>query len=108
MPWKDSPDLWGFIGALFISLLSGAVAVANRIAGGHPFSLVWFCAQLGGSLLAGYLMWDVYPAVAASESWPAWATMPICVSVAAHFGGKCFSLAEKVFINKFNLPTEPG
>lgn len=106
MPWKNQPDLWGFLGALFISALSGAIAVANRLAGGHPFSLIWFCAQLGGSLLAGYLMWDMYPLVV--DTLPAWATMPICVSVAAHFGGKAFSLMEKVFIKRFNLPIDPG
>lgn len=102
MPWKEHPDLWGIIGAVILSLVSGAIAVANRITGGHPFSLVWFASQIGGSVLAGYLMYDMYPQV--EESLPAWATLPICVSVAAHYGGKVFSLAEKMFIKRFNLP----
>ena len=49
-------------------------------------------------------MYDMYPQVEAEL--PGWATMPICVSVAAHYGGKVFSIAEKLFIKRFNLPEE--
>lgn len=106
MPWKEHPDLWGFIGAIIISLISGFIAVANRITGGHAFSLMWFVAQISGSVLAGYLMWDMYPVV--KDSLPAWATMPVMVSVSAHYGGKVFSLAEKIFLKRFNLPDNPA
>lgn len=104
MPWKSNPDIWGVIGALVIAAVSGLIAVANRLAGGQPFSWLWFITQLAGALLAGYLMWDLYPYI--KDSLYDWCTQPIMISIAAHYGGKFFSLAEYVLSRRFNLPQD--
>lgn len=103
MPWSTPPDVWGMLGAILIAILSGFISVANRIVKGHPFSLLWFAVEMLGAILAGYLMWDMYPAIKAEL--PNWATMPILVSLAAHTGGKCFQLLEKVTTKRFSLPS---
>jgi hypothetical protein len=33
-------------------------------------------------------------------------TMPISVALAGHYGGKVFSVAEKLFRRKMNIPEE--
>lgn len=104
MPWSSDPDFWGALGALILAMLSGLIAIANRLAEGQKFSWVWLFAQLSGAILVGYLMWDVYPVL--KPDLPAWITQPIAVSVAAHYGGKAFSLAEKMFTRKIGLPQE--
>ena len=105
MPWKNDPNIWGFVGAVVISLISGFISVANALAGGQKFSLIWAAAQLSAAVLAGWLVWDMYPTV--EDSIPAWLTQPIATALAAHYGGKLFSLAEKVLGKRFGLPTEP-
>lgn len=109
MPWKEQPDLWGLVGALIISLLSGFIAIANRLAGGQRFSFLWLTAQVAGAVLAGYLVYDAYPLLAATAWWPAWVTMPISVALAGHFGGKLFALAEKLLYKRLSMepPQEP-
>lgn len=103
MPWKQQPDLWGLVGALVISLLSGFIAIANRLAGGQKFSLLWLAAQVAGAVLAGYLVYDAYPLLIAQTWWPSWLTMPISVALAGHFGGKAFALAEKLLYRQIKI-----
>ena len=105
MPWKNDPNIWGVVGAVVMSLLSGFISVANSMAGGQKFSFLWASAQLTGAVLAGWLVWDMYPVVA--DSLPAWLTQPIMTALAAHYGGKLFSIAEKVLGKRFGLPSEP-
>lgn len=95
MPWRTDPDLWGAIGVFLLSAVSGLIAIANRLAAGQKFSWIWFSSQLAGALLAGYLVADAYPLIQAEL--PSWCTQPITVSLAAYFGGKLFSIAEKFF-----------
>lgn len=104
MPWKTEPDLWTMIGAIIISILSGLISIANRIGKGHPFSVMWFTAEILSAILAGYLMYDAYPVLV--KSLPEWATMPIMVSLAAHTGGKAFQLMEKVFMQRVGIPSD--
>lgn len=106
MPWKQQPEVWGLVGALIISLLSGFIAIANRLAGGQKFSLLWLAAQLAGAVLTGYLVYDAYPILNVQPWWPSWITMPISVALAGHFGGKAFSLAESLLYKKYNIPPE--
>lgn len=106
MPWKQQPDLWGLVGALVISLLSGFIAIANRLAGGQKFSVLWLAAQVAGAVLAGYLVYDAYPLLVTQSWWPSWVTMPISVALAGHFGGKAFALVEKLLYRKYNLPPD--
>lgn len=100
MPWKNDPDLWGFIGTMLIALMSGFIAVVNQLTGGQKFSIMWLAAQLIGALLAGYLMWDAHPMLYDEPWWPKYLTQPFAVAFAAHYGGKIFSLAEKVLGRK--------
>lgn len=101
MPWTIDPDVWSALSAILLATISGLIAIANRLAGGQPFSWIWFFSQLGGAVLAGYLMWDAYPYV--KEFVPAWCTQPILVSITAHYGGKCFSIAEKIFTRRTGI-----
>ena len=104
MPWSSDPNVWSALGAVIIATISGLIAIANRLASGQKFSWLWFFTQLGGALLAGYLMWDLYPHI--QDALPVWCTQPIMISLAAHYGGKLFSLAEKILTKRYNLPTE--
>lgn len=104
MPWKHDPNIWGTIGAVIISLLSGFISVANALAGGQKFSILWAAAQLTAAVLAGWLVWDMYPQV--EDAVPGWVTQPIATALAAHYGGKMFSLVEKVLTRRWSLPAK--
>lgn len=106
MPWKNDPNIWEMLGALSIALMSGFIAVANQLAGGQKFSVLWLAAQTVGAVLVGYLMWDAYPLLVTKTWWPEFMTMPISVALAGHYGGKVFSVAEKLFRRKLNIPEE--
>lgn len=106
MPGMSDPNIWSALAAVFITVISGLLAVAHRLVAGQKFSWIWFFAQMGGAVLAGYLMWDLYPAI--KDALPVWCTQPIMISLSAHYGGKFFSLAEKLFSRKFNLPLDGG
>ena len=101
MPWKSDPDVISAIVAALVTLISGLIAIASRLGAGQKFSWLWFGAQLGGAMLAGYLMWDVYPYL---TFLPAWCTKPLMMSIAAHYGGKIFPLAEYLISKRLNLP----
>lgn len=103
MPWKNDPDLWGMFGALLIALMSGFIAVVNQLTGGQKFSFMWLAAQAVGALLAGYLMWDAYPLLALESWWPKYLTQPFAIALAGHYGGKIFSLAEKLFNRRMEI-----
>ncbi|AXC36529.1 holin [Pseudomonas phage phCDa] len=96
MPWKDDPALTGWILALVISLGTGILSVAQALAGGQKFSIFWLIAQMLGAVIAGWLVWDMYPAIAVNDGVPAWLTQPIATSIAAHLGGKLFNIVEFV------------
>ena len=102
MPWKQDPNIWGIVGAIVISLASGFISVANSLAGGQKFSVLWASAQLLAAVLTGWLVWDMWPAVEADV--PSFLTQPIATAVASHYGGKLFSLMEKVLTKRFGLP----
>lgn len=104
MPWKQDPNIWGVLTAVLLSLISGFIAVANALANGQKFSIMWLTAKLAGAVLAGWLVWDMYPWIA--DSVPAWFTQPIATSIAAHYGGQLFSLVEKVLGRRWGIPPE--
>lgn len=101
MPWKQDPATSGAIFAVILSLLSGFISVASALAKGQKFSLLWLTAQLSGAVLAGWLVWDMFPVVA--DDVPAWFTQPIATSIAAHYGGKIFSIVEGVLGRRWGL-----
>lgn len=102
MPVSTDPNVWSALTALIIIIISGLLAVGQRLSAGQKFSWLWFFVQMGGSVLAGYLMWDLYGQI--KENLPVWCTQPIMVSLSAHYGGKFFSLAERVLSKRYNLP----
>ena len=107
MPGTSDPNVWSVITAILVTLISGLLAIAHRLTDGQQkFSWLWFLTQMGGAVLAGYLMWDLYPLV--KEQLPVWCTQPIMISLSAHYGGKFFSLAEFFFKKRYNLPLEGG
>jgi hypothetical protein len=101
MPWKQDPALSGTIFAVVLSLLSGFLSVASALAKGQKFSLLWLSAQLTGAVLAGWLVWDMYPLIA--DGVPVWFTQPIATSIAAHYGGKLFSIVEGVLGKRWGI-----
>lgn len=100
MPWKSDPEAMSALVAFLVATVSGLVAIATRVGAGQKFSWLWFVSQLGGALLAGYLAWDVYPHM---TFLPAWCTQPLVVSIAAHYGGKIFSIAEVLIGRRLNI-----
>jgi hypothetical protein len=105
MPWKQDPALSGTIFAVVLSLISGFLSVASALAKGQKFSLLWLSAQLTGAVLAGWLVWDMYPLIA--DGVPVWFTQPIATSIAAHYGGKLFSIVEGVLGKRWGVDTTP-
>lgn len=101
MPWKSDPDIWGMLGAVLISVISGFISIAQRIAKGHPFSVLWVATEFASAILAGYLMYGAYPTI--EGTLPAWATLPLCVAVAAHIGGRSFQWLEHMFYKRFGI-----
>jgi hypothetical protein len=94
MPWRNNPDLWGLVGALIISTISGFISIAQRVVRGHKVSVLWVISEFLAAILAGYIMFDTYPIL--EPQLPAWATLPMLVALAAHIGGRSFQGLEKI------------
>lgn len=101
MPTEVHPDIWGLIGAVFISILSGLVSLTARMAKGHPFNFFWIASEMGAAMLVGYLVYDVYPII--QKDLPLWMTQPICVAFSAHLGGRIFQWLEFKAKEKFDI-----
>lgn len=85
-------SIWG---AIVISSISAAISIAQRVLRGYPTSALWLFSESLSAILAGYLAWDVYPAL--QDSLPSWASQPLLVAVSAHYGGRLFQTVEKHF-----------
>ena len=105
MPWKQDPTITGAIFAVILSLLSGFLSVAGALAKGQKFSILWLSAQLTGAVLAGWLVWDMFPVI--TDDVPVWFTQPIATSIAAHYGGKLFSIVEAVLGKRWGVENPP-
>jgi len=99
MSWKSSPDVWGLVGALAISLISGFVSISHRILKGHAPNLLWIVSEFVTAALAGTLTYYSYPHV--EDSLPAWVTMPMAVAVMAHIGGRVIQETEKAILKRY-------
>jgi len=100
MPLDNTPpDLWGILGALAISIVSGFISIARRIVSGHPATLLWIITEFATAILCGYLMYEAYPHL--QEALPDWLTLPIAVAVAAHTGGRVFQEVESQVLRKY-------
>lgn len=99
MPWRNDPDLWALLGALLISMISGFISIAQRIARGHTASSLWIISEFMAAILCGYLAYDVYPTI--KDALPKWITLPIFVALAAHVAGRCFQEIEGAIYRKY-------
>lgn len=95
---QQFPEVWGLIGALFISLVSGFVSISQRILRGHPATILWIISEFATATLCGYLAYSAYPFL--QENFPAWFTLPVAVAISAHLGGRVFQEMESWLIDK--------
>ncbi|AIZ94797.2 hypothetical protein [Pseudomonas phage vB_PaeP_4029] len=102
MPWKSDPNIWGVLSAIALSVLSGVISLTSRIAKGHPPKFVWIVSELSSAILVGYLIYDVYPVI--QHLLYEWMTMPICIAVGGHLGGRVFQWVEFKYKEKFGIP----
>lgn len=109
MPGTSDPNIWSVITSIIVVTVSGLLAVARRLTDGNQkFGWPWFLAQMGGSLLAGFIMYDTYPLLVREGFLPVYATQIIMLSLAAHYGGKVFTMSENFFKNKFPFLFKEG
>lgn len=105
MAVTDNQDVASLIGAIFISGISSAISIAQRMLRGYPASAIWFFSESLSAILCGYLMWDIYPHIAGDI--PAWASQHLMIAFAAHAGGRCFQWLEKFFNNRTGIELPP-
>lgn len=91
-----SPEWTSLLGAILISVISGAVSITQRVARGHAPSFVWVCSEFLTAILCGYLMYNSYPEIQAYM--PGWMTQGIAVAFVAHSGGRVIQEIERRFL----------
>lgn len=94
-------DYWSLLGALIISTVSGVISIAQRIVLGQRATLIWVISEFLAAILCGYLMYDIYPKIAADL--PKWATLPVLVALAAHVGGRSFQMFERAIYRHYKF-----
>lgn len=94
--FAPSPEWTDLIGAVVISVISGAVSITQRIARGQPPSFIWVCSEFLTAILCGYLMYSAYPTLA--PYLPEWSTPAIAVAFVAHSGGRVIQEIERRFL----------
>lgn len=94
-------DYWSLLGALIISTVSGVISIAQRIVLGHRATIIWVISEFLAAILCGYLMYDIYPKIAADL--PKWATLPVLVALAAHVGGRSFQMIERALYRHYKF-----
>lgn len=100
MPFSShNADVLTLASVLLVSLMSGFISIAQRIARGAAVTTLWLVSEFAAALLLGYLMFDAYPRV--QHLLPNWVTLPIAVAAAAHFGGRGLQAIEKLAIEKW-------
>ena len=94
-------DYWSLLGALIISTVSGVISITQRIVLGQRATLIWITSEFLAAILCGYLMYDIYPKIAADL--PKWATLPVLVALAAHVGGRSFQMFERALYRRYKF-----
>jgi len=94
--FAPSPEWTDLIGAVVISVISGAVSITQRIARGQPPSFIWVCSEFLTAILCGYLMYSAYPTL--EPYLPEWSTPAIAVAFVAHSGGRVIQEIERRFL----------
>ena len=92
----QNPDLTSLLGAVIVSVISGAVSITQRIARGQPPSFIWVCSEFLTAILCGYLMHASYPQL--EPYLPEWATPVLAVAFMAHSGGRVIQEIERRFL----------
>lgn len=92
---NEPQNVASLLGAIVISAISAAISIAQRMLRGYPSSALWLFSESMSAILAGFLVWDLYPLI--KDSLPAWASQPLLIATAAHFGGRLFQTIEKHF-----------
>ena len=98
---ENTPDYWSLAGALIISTISGVISITQRIVLGQRATLIWAISEFLAAILCGYLMYDIYPKIAADL--PKWATLPVLIALAAHVGGRSFQLFERALYRHYKF-----
>lgn len=101
MSVDNNHDYWSLLGALIISTVSGIVSITQRIILGQRATLIWVISEFLAAILCGYLMYDIYPKIAADL--PKWATLPVLVALAAHVGGRSFKMFESEIYRRYKF-----
>ena len=101
MPVNNNHDYWSLLGALIISIVSGIISITQRIILGQRATLIWVTSEFLAAILCGYLMYDIYPKIAADL--PKWATLPVLVALAAHVGGRSFKMFENELYRRYKF-----
>ena len=98
---ENTPDYWSLVGALIISTISGVISITQRIVLGQRATLIWAISEFLAAILCGYLMYDIYPKIAADL--PKWATLPVLIALAAHVGGRSFQMFERALYRHYKF-----
>ena len=99
MPLNTGPEVWDIIGALIVSIVSGAISISRRVVSGYPASMLWVVSEFLTAILAGYLMFSAYPHIV--DTVPKWFTLPVAVAFSAHVGGRVFQEIENGLVAKY-------
>lgn len=107
MTTTDSSEWCGVVGALIISAISASISILQRVLAGYPATALWVFSEALAAILAGYLMWDIYPHV--KEQLPDWASQHLLIAFAAHLGGRVFKWFELLIEKRTGtkIPTAP-
>lgn len=99
--FPPTPDLWEFVAAVIISLISGTISILRRISQGTGGNLLWIISEFLTAILCGYLMYHSYPFL--DPYLTDAITLPVAVAIAAHSGGRIFQEMEQVLIEHYKL-----
>lgn len=100
MSLESNADIATVVATAVISLISGFVSIAQRIARGMAVSIIWVSGEFAAALLCGHLMWDAYPTL--RHSLPEWCTQWVAVALAAHFGGRVLQFIEHSVLSRIS------
>lgn len=105
MPYTQppTPEIWEFITAIVISVVSGAISISRRVIRGRAWTWLFVFSEFLTAILCGYLMYNAYPTV--SSYLPAWCTLPVSVAFVAHSGGRIFQEIESVILRHYGIFT---
>lgn len=104
MPFNSQdPQLTEILVASVVVLITSVTSILHKIARGHTVSCIWVMTEFLTAIIAGFFMYEAYPAISQMHYWPDWLTLPIAVAVAAHSGGRVFQEVEDSVTKNWKL-----